>query len=327
MRVYKYIIAIAAGIFSLSMLSGCQSNKKADMNVSIQDGQVQTKLAVAKGSSVSDILKEAEITLNKKDQITPSLTTKLDSGEEKIEIARYEKLKVSDDNKEQEVEILGGKVKDVLEQAGITLGKHDIVNHDLEASCTDDMDIQVIRRVEVSLRADGKTKKTVTQAKTVKELLNENNIALSKKDRIRPALNKPLKEGTKVVVERVETRKEKKTEEIAFSVETQKSSSMYVGSSKVTREGVNGSKEVTYQITYVDGKEESRKKVKEKVIKEPVSKIVTEGTKEKPQQSSQKSSGSGKHIVSKRKVPDCDGSGHGYWEIKYSDGTVVTKNY
>ena len=108
MRVNKYIIAIAAGIFSLSMLSGCQSNKKADMNVSIQDGQVQTKLAVAKGSSVSDILKEAEITLNKKDQITPSLTTKLDSGEEKIEIARYEKLKVSDDNKEQEVEILGG---------------------------------------------------------------------------------------------------------------------------------------------------------------------------------------------------------------------------
>ena len=65
MRVNKYIIAIAAGIFSLSMLSGCQSNKKADMNVSIQDGQVQTKLAVAKGSSVSDILKEAEITLNK----------------------------------------------------------------------------------------------------------------------------------------------------------------------------------------------------------------------------------------------------------------------
>lgn len=322
MKVNKYIIAIAAGIFSLSMLSGCQSNKKADMNVSIQDGQVQTKLAVAKGSSVSDILKEAEITLNKKDQITPSLTTKLDSGEEKIEIARYEKLKVSDDNKEQEVEILGGKVKDVLEQAGITLGKHD-----LEASCTDDMDIQIIRRVEVSLRADGKTKKTVTQAKTVKELLNENNIALSKKDRIHPSLNKALKEGTKVVVERVETRKEKKTEEIAFSVETQKSSSMYVGSSKVTREGVNGSKEVTYQITYVDGKEESRKKVKEKVIKEPVSKIVTEGTKEKPQQSSQKSSGSGKHIVSKRKVPDCDGSGHGYWEIKYSDGTVVTKNY
>lgn len=122
-------------------------------------------------------------------------------------------------------------------------------------------------------------------------------------------------------------KQEKKTEEIAFSVETQKSSSMYVGSSKVTREGVNGSKEVTYQITYVDGKEESRKKVKEKVIKEPVSKIVTEGTKEKSQQSSQKSSGSGKHIVSKRKVPDCDGSGHGYWEIKYSDGTVVTKNY
>lgn len=333
MRVNKYIIAIAAGIFSLSMLSGCQSDKKADMNVSIQDGQVETKLAVAKGSTVSEILKEAEITLDKKDQITPSLTTKIDNGEEGIEISRYEKLKVSDDGKEQEVEVLGGKVKDVLKKANITLGKHDIINHDPEASCTDDMDIQVIRRVEVSLKADGKTQKLITQAKTVKDLLAENNITLSKKDRVKPAQSTALKEGTKVVVERVETRKEKKTEEIAFSVETQKSSSMYVGSSKVTREGVNGSKEVTYQITYVDGKEESRKKVKEKVIKEPVSKIVTEGTKEKPKASSGSSGGSskkssgGKHIVSKRKVPDCDGSGHGYWEIKYSDGSTTTKSY
>ena len=333
MRVNKYIIAIVAGIFSLSMLSGCQSNKKADMNISIQDGQVQTELAIAKGSTVSEILKEAEITLDKKDQITPSLSTKIDNGGENIKISRYEKLKVSDDGKEQEVEVIGGKVKDVLKKADITLGKHDIINHDLEANCTDDMDIQVIRRVEVSLKADGKTQKFITQAKTVSELLKENNITLSKKDRIHPAKTKALKEGMKVIVERVETRKETQTEEIAFSVETQKSSSMYVGSSKVTREGVNGSKEVTYQITYVDGKEESRKKVKEKVTKEPVSKIVTEGTKEKPKQSS-KSSGSsskkssgGKHIVSKRKVPDCDGSGHGYWEIKYSDGSTTTKSY
>lgn len=334
MRRNKYIIAIAAGIFSLSMLSGCQTGKQPEMKVSIQDGQVETRLSVAKGSTVSAILKEAEITLNKKDEITPSLTTKLESGDKEIQISRYEKLKVSDDDKVQEVEILGGKVKDVLKKAGITLGKHDIVNHDPEASCTDDMDIQVIRRVEVSLKADGNTKKSVTQAKTVKELLDENNIILSKKDRVKPAQSKVLKEGMKVIVERVETRKEKKTEEIPFSVETQKSSSMYVGSSKVTREGVNGSKEVTYQITYVDGKEESRKKVKEKVTKEPVSKIVTEGTKEKPQPSSgssggssKKSSGSGKHIVSKRKVPDCDGSGHGYWEIRYSDGSTTTKNY
>lgn len=102
---------------------------------------------------------------------------------------------------------------------------------------------------------------------------------------------------------------------------------MYVGSSKVTREGVNGSKEVTYQITYVDGKEERRKKVKEKVIKEPVSNIVTEGTKKNHSNLHRNLLVLEKHIVSKRKVPDCDGSGHGYWKIKYSDGTVVTKNY
>ena len=45
--------------------------------------------------------------------------------------------------------------------------------------------------------------------------------------------------------------------------------------------------------------------------------IVTYGTK----QSSSGGSSGGKTVVSKVPYYDCDGSGHGYWEITYSDGS------
>lgn len=44
-------------------------------------------------------------------------------------------------------------------------------------------------------------------------------------------------------------------------------------------------------------------------------------------QQSQSSGGGGKYEVSRQDYPDCDGSGHGYYEITYSDGSVETVEY
>lgn len=44
-------------------------------------------------------------------------------------------------------------------------------------------------------------------------------------------------------------------------------------------------------------------------------------------QQSQGSGGSGRYEVSRQAYPDCDGSGHGYYEITYSDGSVETVEY
>ena len=78
----------------------------------------------------------------------------------------------------------------------------------------------------------------------------------------------------------------------------------------------------------MDGKEDGRKAVKEEIIKKPVDKIITQGTKPKPAPSKGKQKGGkGKKVVSKKKVYDCDGSGHGYYIIKYSDGSVKYKDF
>ena len=86
---------------------------------------------------------------------------------------------------------------------------------------------------------------------------------------------------------------------------------------KITSEGryTVGEKEVTYRVTYVNGKEEARKKLSEKVLKEPVAEIVIKGTKPT------------RTVTSRQKVMDCDGSGHGYWIITYSDGTTEYQEF
>ena len=152
----------------------------------------------------------------------------------------------------------------------------------------------------------------------------------------------------KIVVKRVEFKEEKKTEAIDFESKKEYSDSLSEGESKVTQQGEKGEKEVVYNVKYVDGKEESREKKSEKTTKNPVDEITTYGTKSdapqdngsneaaqsnnnsadnKPAESESKAEQGGKTVVSKTPIYDCDGSGHGYYEIKYSDGSVERQDF
>ena len=135
-------------------------------------------------------------------------------------------------------------------------------------------------------------------------------------DRVTPKKSAELQDGAKIVVKRVEIREIVETEPIAFETNITYSASMLAGTSQITKEGADGEKRVTYQVTYVDGKEESRKAVKEEIIKEAVAQEMVQGSKPR-----------GKTVVSRQKVDDCDGSGHGFYIITYSDGSVEYQDY
>jgi uncharacterized protein YabE (DUF348 family) len=68
------------------------------------------------------------------------------------------------------------------------------------------------------------------------------------------------------------------TEKIAFTTSRINDGSLEKGKEKVNREGVDGEKSVTYEITSEDGKELSREKISEEITKQPVSKIIKVGT-------------------------------------------------
>lgn len=67
---------------------------------------------------------------------------------------------------------------------------------------------------------------------------------------------------------------------VPFETTTIEDSTLPKGETKITREGVNGKRTITYRVTYVDEKETGRTIISDVVTQEPVSKIVVVGTKE-----------------------------------------------
>lgn len=78
------------------------------------------------------------------------------------------------------------------------------------------------------------------------------------------------------------TREVTYTVEIPYSTSTYSSSSLWEGTQQVTTAGVNGEKQVTADISYVDGVEVSRVILEETVTREPVTCQVAVGTKVMP---------------------------------------------
>lgn len=309
-RRYKYT-AMVIGLLTAGLLTGCTMD---NTQVRIVDGREQTTISVPAKATVQEVLAAAEIPVYQQDQVTPALDHII-KAEEDITIERYAKVTFVEDGKTSEVELTGKKVKDLLDKQGVTLKDHDYLNHAVDAYLSDGMRIEVTHRMEVTVQVDGKKETYLTKATDVAGLLEEQNIALDQKDIVKPGRDKVLTEGMDVVVERVSVKEVVEKEKVPFETEVEYSDSMYSDETVEKTPGVDGEKEVTYQVTYVDGKEDNRKAVAEKMLKEPVSQVVTKGTKSR------------RTIVSKQKVPDCDGSGHGYYIITYSDGTVDYKDY
>ncbi|MCZ0717964.1 N-acetylmuramoyl-L-alanine amidase [Aerococcus kribbianus] len=93
---------------------------------------------------------------------------------------------------------------------------------------------------------------------------------------VTPAQDKIIHRGTRSVEEKTQIVTEKVT--IPFQTRYQDDEQFKDGTEKIIQEGQNGEKEISYEITYRDGKEVSRKKVDERVTKETIDKIVRRGT-------------------------------------------------
>lgn len=315
-----------AAVMMCVLCAGCAK----EIEVQVSDNGQTTAITTKTEQTVEEALIGAEITLGAKDETEPARDSELTEETTAVTIKRYAKVSVVSGKDTVEVELVGGTVQDAVDQAGIKLAEGQYIKEDPEAFLTDGMTITIVQKLKVTVKADGETKEVYTEAETVQALLDELKITVGDADRVSPDKDEKLsEENAEVIVERVEVKTETKTESIAFTKKTVNSSSMAKGKSKITTQGVNGSKEVTYEVTYVDGKEESRKKISEKILKNPVAQVTTVGTKviSSNSSSSNNQSSGGKIIVSKEKVYDCDGSGHGYYVITYSDGTVVYQDF
>ena len=113
---------------------------------------------------------------------------------------------------------------------------------------------------------------------SVEKMLEAENITLGKFDKITPEQSKLLQNGLKVQITRVNKKIEDEVKHLDFATEVRKNDDLPQGTQNIVQEGEKGEKLITTEIVYEDGKEISRKVLKEKLKKKPISQIVDVGT-------------------------------------------------
>lgn len=167
-----------------------------------------------------------------------------------------------------------------LKAQGVVIGEKDVVEPPLSTSLKGQKQLAVsIRRaVPVTVIEAGQEKRVESAAVSVRELLNELNIALGDKDLVSIPLDAPLLPDVQIKVVRRTEQVITAEEEIPFETVTREDASLSLGATAVVQEGEVGKKEVHRRVIMEDGREVSSELIEEKVVKEPVAQIESYGT-------------------------------------------------
>lgn len=166
-----------------------------------------------------------------------------------------------------------------LDEQGIVYYEADYLSTPPEGFIHDGMKFKLIHATDFQVTADGRTTKFKSLEKTVGEALADVGIKVRKKDIVTPAAETSLTDELEVVVQRVTVKKVTVKEKVAFKTINQDDTTMNEGETKVITEGKNGRHKVTYEVTYVDGKEAARKELSREVLIPVVDKVVAHGTR------------------------------------------------
>ncbi|EAE8201558.1 DUF348 domain-containing protein [Listeria monocytogenes] len=230
--------------------------------------------------TVSEALDEAGIKASERDEIAPGKNAEIKDGME-IKYLPARQITINDNGTKKDVWSTKANVADLLKDENITTRPQDVLNVALDTKLKNGLEVNINRAIQLSLQ-NGAKKDTVWTTKTkVSDLLAEKNIKLDQDDRVSPAKDSNLKEKMTVEVTYVNSKAEKKNEQVKFETVYKEDDSLNKGVEKVVQEGKNGKKVVEYKVTFENGKEKKRDVIKENVTSNKTDKVVVRGTKEK----------------------------------------------
>lgn len=242
------------------------------------DGQSQEVTAL--GDTVGEVLDAEGIEVGEHDIVAPGLDEKIDEGS-RINVKFGRPLDLSVDGDDQTYWVTATDVATALNEIGQRFLGADISASRSAGIGREGMALEVVtpKTLRIKVGAKPLVKRELT-ALTAKEALQEMGVKVEKHDLVTPGKKTELQDGDKVVFTdiRVVT-KRVKAENLDFSTVEREDSSMYEGETAVVRSGETGRRDVTYRLTYRNGKLITTKVLRAKVLDEPVDAIVRVGTK------------------------------------------------
>lgn len=240
----------------------------------------EDRVILTYAQTVRDAVDDADIVLANEDIVEPGLDEPLVAADYTINIYRARPVIIDDGTIRVKVMTAAQTAGAIMKDAGIKLHDEDLTtiapSTDIVADGAGEI-LTVDRATELTLDLYG-TKDTVyTHDDTVGAMLRTKDIELGEKDRVAPGEQTPITSGMTVAVWREGKQTKTVRETVAFSTRYVHDFDQPIGYSKIKTPGVDGAKNVTYQITIKNGKEVDRKAIQTVILEQPQEQVEIVG--------------------------------------------------
>lgn len=243
--------------------------------VDVYEGSQVTRVETTE-EDVYSVVAEAGIELAENDKL---ILKDFTAGEDsRVIVCRASNVKFINADGTVKNIVFAGTVAELIEQQGVVLSDKLVSSVNVKAVVTNNLEVEILNYYNLTINVDNEKKFVKSTAKTVGDLLKEQNIVLDSDDEVVPSVDTALSNELVIDVLRVEYVTREQEETVKFNSKTKYSSAMLKGTKKVTQEGINGSKTVVYKDKVVNGVVESSEVQSETITKKPVDKVTTIGT-------------------------------------------------
>lgn len=283
--VFHILLTVALAVLCVGIVSVMPrvhaASTAGERLITIHDRGEEVGLITEK-DTLSEVFKEADITLDKNDLVEPAIDEELVGNNYQVNIYRARPVVIVDGMTKQLVMTAYQTPKQIAQHANILL--HDEDKAALEL--TDDLltdgaseRMTIDRAIAVKLTLFGNTETVYTQAETVADFLKEKDITLTKKDTLAVSEDKAIVEGMHIEIWRNGKQTVTRKEVIEPPVRQIQDADQPVGYRKVKVAGTPGKKLVTYEIVMRNGKEISKKELQTVIVEQAKEEVVIVGAK------------------------------------------------
>ena len=258
------------------------SEEKTDHYITIHSNNGKITIR-SDALTVAEALERAEIKVGEFDIVEPALNEEIKEDNFNINIYRAHEALVVDGYTKKYIKTASIAPDEVAKDAGVELLEADVVkivpqNNLLESGMN--VAHEVVRAKVVHLNFFSKATQIRTQANTVADFLEEQDISSDKNENwVSVPLTTKITDGISFTVYRQGKQTISVEEDIMFSESVTYDFSIDYGKRIVTKAGKIGKRVATYEVDMKDGKEISRTFVSNVITQNPETQYVTVGMK------------------------------------------------
>jgi resuscitation-promoting factor RpfB len=288
------------------------------------DGRVEH--VTATGDTVGQVLSAEGITVGTHDEVAPATDQTVSDGTT-IAVRYGKPLKLDVDGTTTTYWVTATDVRGALDEINRSFDRAQLSVSRGAGITRNGLRITVATPKKLTVVIGGAHARHRTiSALTVGQALKALHVRLGKHDVVHPGRHHVLSDGDRLVLTRIRVvRHHVSRQRIGFSTITRDDSSMLRGHTAIVRPGHDGLRDVTYRLTYRNGRLVARRIVSQHLLRPPLARIERVGTKSAPAPTPSYSSGS----TVWDKIAQCESggnwaenTGNGYYGgLQFSLGT------